>query len=344
VRGHFERRTFTDKSGKLRKMSTWSVWYEQPHQPGEPRKQKLKGGFRTRKEASEWFTKKAEELRQGIAPVDDRQTVEQYLKQWLLSVTDSISGSALHAYRNHVEAHIIPALGKVRLTELKPEHLERAKVKWASSILKRREEGTILTLSTRTVRHIYETLNVALNRAKRQRRIIVNPCELLDPPRVVRIARNPLVQVSDRADESIVGWVYRLTRPLHVYQGDWSSGRGPLREPWDILVDGGQDGLISGNNYGGSVLWKVCGRVFIDESDEDGPSRIVRINGLRCAGSVGPVITIGNRPGVLQTPKVVYPAEVICQPENNYQRCNDPGKPRCPPRHQAIHLAGALSP
>jgi integrase len=123
-------------------------------------------------------------LRQGIAPVDDRQTVEQYLKQWLLSVTDSISGSALHAYRNHVEAHIIPALGKVRLTELKPEHLERAKVKWASSILKRRKEGTILTLSTRTVRHIYETLNVALNRAKRQRRIIVNPCELLDPPRV----------------------------------------------------------------------------------------------------------------------------------------------------------------
>jgi integrase len=164
-------------------MSTWSVWYELPRRPGEPRQQKIKSGFETRKEASEWFTKRAEELRQGIAPTDDRITVEQYLKQWLLSVADSISGSALHAYKNHVEAHIIPALGKIRLTELRPEHLERAKVKWAASTPKRRKK-CVVPLSARTVRHIYETLNVALNRAKRQRRIIVNPCELLDPPRV----------------------------------------------------------------------------------------------------------------------------------------------------------------
>jgi integrase len=181
VRGHFERRTYLDKkTGKNRKTATWGVWYELPRQPGEPRKQKIKSGFRTRKEASDWFTKKAEELRQGIAPTDDRITVEQYLTQWLVSIADSISGSALHAYKNHVEKHIIPALGKVRLTELRPEHLERAKVKWATSVPKRQKKGL---LSARTVRHIYETLNVALNRAKRQRRIIVNPCELLDPPR-----------------------------------------------------------------------------------------------------------------------------------------------------------------
>ena len=54
-------------------------------------------------------------------------------------------------------------------------------MKWATSVPRRQKKGL---LSARTVRHIYETLNVALNRAKRQRRIIVNPCELLDPPRV----------------------------------------------------------------------------------------------------------------------------------------------------------------
>ncbi|HEV3091292.1 MAG TPA: tyrosine-type recombinase/integrase [Candidatus Cybelea sp.] len=185
MRGHFTRKTYTDKTGKLKKMSTWSVCYDAPHEPGEPRKRRVKSGFRTKKEATEWFTRKAEELRQGIAPTDDRITVEQYLRQWLESIADSISSSALHAYRNHVMVHIIPALGKVRLTELRPEHIERAKVKWAASAPKRRKKETVCApLSARTVRHIYETLNVALNRAKRQRRIIVNPCELMDPPRV----------------------------------------------------------------------------------------------------------------------------------------------------------------
>ncbi len=117
MRGHFERKTYIDKNGKRRKMATWTIWYELPRAPGEPRKRQVKSGFRTHKEANTWFTRKAEELRQGIAPTDERQIVEQYLRGWLESVADSISASALHAYRNHVEAHIIPALGSVRLSD-----------------------------------------------------------------------------------------------------------------------------------------------------------------------------------------------------------------------------------
>ena len=107
-----------DKTGEARKTSTWVVAYDLPREPGEPRRQAFKSGFRTRRDAEAWFTQKAEELRQGISLPDERMTVEQYLKQWLESISDSVSASALHAYRNHVELHIIPALGKVRLTEL----------------------------------------------------------------------------------------------------------------------------------------------------------------------------------------------------------------------------------
>ena len=145
----------------------------------------MKSGFHTRKEADAWLTQRAEELRQGIAPPDERQTLRQYLEQWLDSVADTVSPSALRAYRNHVEKHIIPALGTVRLTDLRPQHIERAKAFWASSLPKRRKfaEGR---LSTRTIHHIFSTLRVALNRAKRQRLITTNPCELVDPPRVER--------------------------------------------------------------------------------------------------------------------------------------------------------------
>jgi integrase len=184
MRGHFTKRAYVnDRSGRSRETSTWTVTYDLPRRPGEPRKQKNKSGFRTRREAEAWFTQKAEELRQGVGWHDDRLTVEQYLRQWLASISDSVSGSALYAYRNHVEVHIIPALGKVRLTELRVQDVERAKLRWAASVPKRRKDGR---LSPRTVRHIYETLRAALNRAKRQRRISINPCELLDPPRVER--------------------------------------------------------------------------------------------------------------------------------------------------------------
>lgn len=186
MRGHIARKSFIDKNAKRRKMSTWCVWYELPREPGEKRKRKIESGFVSRKEAVAWFTKKAEELRQGIAPADDRQTVEQYLRQWLKSVSDSVSGSALHAYRNYVERHIIPALGAVRLTDLRANHIEKAKIRWASEMVGRRTTKKAKELSPRTVHHIFSTLRTALYRAKRQRIIAVNPCELVDPPRVER--------------------------------------------------------------------------------------------------------------------------------------------------------------
>jgi hypothetical protein len=139
VRGHFGHHRYVDrKTGKLRKASTWTVWYELPRQPGEPRRQKIKGGFGSRKDAVAWFTKKAEELRQGIALADDRQTVEQHLTQWLVSIEGTISSSALHAYSNHVEAHIIPAMGKVRLTELRAPQIEEALRTWQTKAAGRR--------------------------------------------------------------------------------------------------------------------------------------------------------------------------------------------------------------
>lgn len=183
MRGHFGHQRYVDNTGKLRKTKTWSVWYESPREPGERRKQRVKTGFQSRKKAVAWFTKKAEELRQGITPRDDRQTVEQYLKQWLEAVADSVSASALHAYRNYVERHIIPELGEIRLSELRAQHVEKAKARWASTTIGRRKEKKA-PISARTVHHIFSTLRTALYRAKRQQMIAVNPCELVDPPRV----------------------------------------------------------------------------------------------------------------------------------------------------------------
>ena len=188
MRGHFVRRTYVDKkTGEKRKASTWSVWYDLPRKPGEPRRHKVKAGFETRKEAEAWFAGKCEEFRQGVAPRDDRMTLRQYLKQWLEALAEpgsKVKAAALHAYCNHVSAHIAPAIGDVRLSDLHAGDIERAKRIWTST--SRHGKKKKRNLSARTVRHIFTTLNTALNRAKKQRLIAINPCELTDAPSVER--------------------------------------------------------------------------------------------------------------------------------------------------------------
>ena len=202
--------------------------------PAKRRKQKVRSGFSTRKDAIAWFTRKAEELRQGIAPADDRQTVEQYLRQWLEAIADSVSGSALHAYSNHVEAHIIPAIGKIRVTELRPQHIEKAKARWATEPAGRRKKKVLL--SSRTVHHVFSTLRTALYRAKRQRLIAVNPCELVDPPRVEQREMRALdaenaAKLLAACDRSVIGAAIATSLGTGLRRGELLARSAGRRRP-----------------------------------------------------------------------------------------------------------------
>jgi len=181
MKGHFAKRTYIDKkTGKKKTASTWTVWFDEPCGTDDRRRQKSKSGFPTRKKAEAWFNQKADELTRGIIAVDEKTTLAQFLKSWLQASSSGVSPAALHSYENHVTLHIEPLLGALRLRDLRPQHIEGAIDKWLSQP---RKDGRPGTLSRRTVRHIYATLNVALNKAKRQRLIHVNPCELVDSPR-----------------------------------------------------------------------------------------------------------------------------------------------------------------
>ncbi|HET9394184.1 MAG TPA: site-specific integrase [Candidatus Rubrimentiphilum sp.] len=182
MRGHFARRTYIDKkTGARRTASTWTVWYDLPRSDGA-RQQRIKSGFRTRKEAEDWLSAKSAEIGQGVIP-DRKLTVEQYLSDWLKSLEapgSKVKAHALYAYKNHVNRHIVPAIGKIQLRALRWNDIETAKSKWESTKCETKKG----TLSQRTVRHIYMTLNAALNRAKKQRMIASNPCEFVDAPAV----------------------------------------------------------------------------------------------------------------------------------------------------------------
>jgi integrase len=86
-------------------------------------------------------------------------------------------------YESYARHFVVPALGGIRLCDLKPSHLEEAKSTWAQ---RRKYRDSKVIVSGKSVRHAWTVLAVALNRAKKQRIISFNPCEFVDPPRFER--------------------------------------------------------------------------------------------------------------------------------------------------------------
>jgi integrase len=182
MKGSFKKRNYADiKTGAKRSVTTWTVTYDEPTSPGEPRKQRRKAGFATRKAAEKWFDRKREQLERGFTGIDDKTTVADYLKHWLAGI--SVGAGTRRMYESYARRFVVPALGRVRLCDLKPSHLEGAKHAWAR---KRRDTKDKRLVSGRAVRHAWTVLATALNRAKKQRIISFNPCEYVDAPRFER--------------------------------------------------------------------------------------------------------------------------------------------------------------
>ncbi|GAG61989.1 unnamed protein product, partial [marine sediment metagenome] len=81
-----------------------------------------------------------------------------------------------------VERHIRPAIGRLLLTQLRPEHLQRS---YTEKLSGGRQNGTG-GLGSRSVRYIHSTLHKALKSAVKLGMIARNPADAVDVPKVER--------------------------------------------------------------------------------------------------------------------------------------------------------------
>ena len=130
---------------------------------------------KTRKEVQEQLTKVLAEAQQGM-PIDPtKQTVGQFLTQWL---EDTVKGSCAPKtylrYESSVRVHIIPALGQIPLAKLSPQHLQHF-------YREKQKAG-----ENDKAHKCHAVLRRALNMAVRWGLIPRNPATLVDPPRVER--------------------------------------------------------------------------------------------------------------------------------------------------------------
>ena len=129
---------------------------------------------RTRKECQEWLRKTLNHIDEGLTFKGTQITTGEYLTGWLIDTKPSLRPKPAHQYGKLIENHIIPALGKVKLKDLRPGHI--------NALYRNRLESGI---GTRTIRYIHSTLHRALQVAVNQGLLTRNPASGCTPPRYV---------------------------------------------------------------------------------------------------------------------------------------------------------------
>jgi integrase len=188
----------------------------------------------------------------GLDPASPDVTVAEFHPRWLES-KGKLKESARRSYQGHGTNFLIPLIGDIPLSRLRPDHIAGmfATIReWNRSIEAQRAEGRAWihvdgdvrqipqVVGEATIQRIYATLRAMLNAAVRQRLIPWNPCagvELRDAPRPVAQVWGP--EQAGEFLEATAGHRLHIAWRLVLLSG---VRRGELGLQWeDIDADAG---------------------------------------------------------------------------------------------------------
>lgn len=193
---------------------TWSCVFDVGRVNGK-RKQQTKGGFRTRREAERYLRETMEAVESGAFVPTGRLLVGDYLREWLAS-RPSLRPTTRRAYESHLRLYLIPALGSVRLDDLRASHVDRLFTDLASRTP---------ALSATTLHRIKATLRSALNDAVRKNMLKSNPARFVDLPSLVRPELNvwtlaELHRFLTFVEDDRLGTLFRLVAMTGLRRGE----------------------------------------------------------------------------------------------------------------------------
>ena len=147
----------------------------------EERRRETKAGFRTRREAQAAMSKVLVAVEELSYVVPTKMSLREYLtKEWLPAIEATIRPTTYRSYVQHVECHICPHIGSVKLEKLSGATINALYAKLAQNGKRNGRSG----LSALSIRHVHAVLHRALKDAVRWGRLTRNPIEAADPPRV----------------------------------------------------------------------------------------------------------------------------------------------------------------
>jgi integrase len=136
----------------------------------------------TKREAQIECARLISEMSAGTYLEPAKMTLAQFLEQWLANIKASVSPRSHERYEEIAKKNLIPLLGAIHLTKLKPIQVSAA---YTKALANGRRDGKG-GLSPRTVHHMHRLLKQALAQAGRWQLLIRNPVDAVDPPKVER--------------------------------------------------------------------------------------------------------------------------------------------------------------
>lgn len=157
----------------LRPDGRWEARVDLGWQDGKRTRKSVYG--KTKREVLEKLRRAQREKDLGRLVADERQTVGEFLEWWQSTVLPGTVGEgSLEAYRRRLRLYVIPAVGKIRLTHLRPGHV--------TEMMRSMERRGLSAATQDSARKV---LSKALRRAAQEGLVVQNVAQLADPPKVV---------------------------------------------------------------------------------------------------------------------------------------------------------------
>ena len=138
---------------------------------------------KTRKEVATKLAELTAKTAAGVPLAVQAWSVEAYAQHWLDDVVlPRLRPATLSSYRETLRLHVLPTLGRAKLTALTPAHVRRLLVERAAA-----------GLGARSVQIVHGTLRTMLGEAVREELVERNVAALVRPPVVHREEVKPLV-------------------------------------------------------------------------------------------------------------------------------------------------------
>ncbi|HEX8095075.1 tyrosine-type recombinase/integrase [Jatrophihabitans sp.] len=165
---------------KLRHGS-WSYVADAGRDPKTGKRRQVKrSGFATKVEAEQALAELVDSIGKGTLAHDERQTLAHFLAEWLTEKErNGLRPTTLRGYRDHIDGLIVPLLGRERLRDLRPTHVEQLLREAAKA-------GNGRNMGPASIRRLHATVRSALGTAKRRRLITFNPAVDVELPSAPR--------------------------------------------------------------------------------------------------------------------------------------------------------------
>jgi len=166
---------------KQRNKGSWTIVLYMGRDPQTGKKKyqwkSIKG---TKKQAEKRLAEMLTQIEEGTYIKSTRITVGEFLLLWLKNyAATNTSPRTSERYGEMIRLHLIPNLGRIQLSQLRPDHIQEL---YTQLLVGGRVDGKG-GLSPRSVQHIHRVLSEALNHAVKWGFVARNVSKAIDPPR-----------------------------------------------------------------------------------------------------------------------------------------------------------------